>query len=291
MSSMNPGFRTSKNEILNTCTKFWHRYYESMRQLHVRMQRKRTEPLKDRNLGTTDARHVNVFEDFWRDQLAKAIGVSVGDVASRTISFRAYRSKNFDVCWPLEGDPRILISIKTMQNAYRNLTNRIEEALGDSAVLRLYGCNAVFGFFFFMLDGNVARGIAEQGRVGEADRTVGRGRGVAPFLDLIEEGGDFFSLGRVKEYRKLGTERPSKRQDVIAKAEQSLLDLAAEEPREVGGIHYDAVAFLPTQIRRLVPNPEDEKAWKLSFSNVNARFGYREFIGQLIEVAKLRGFL
>ena len=262
-----------------------------MRELHSRRQRKETEPLKDRNLGTTGARHVTVFEDFWRGQLARAISVEMNDVGSRTVRFKAHRSKNFDVCWPPEGEPRILISIKSMQNAYRNLTNRIEEALGDSAVLRVYRSNAVFGFFFYIVDGNVPRGITEQGRAAEADPRSGRGRGVAPFLDLIEEGGDFFSLAGVEAFRKPGARRRGKRQDVIVKAEHSLMDLAAEEPKHEGGIHYDAIAFLPTRIARLVPNPLGKEAWHHSFSNVNPHLNYTEFVGRLIEVAKLRGFL
>jgi len=35
--------------------------------------------------------------------------------------FRPHRSKAFDVCWPLIGEPKILISIKSMQNAYPQL--------------------------------------------------------------------------------------------------------------------------------------------------------------------------
>lgn len=291
MSSANSGFETSQEELLDACAKFWHTYYESMRELHFRGKRKATEPLKDRNLGTTPARHVTVFEHFWRGQLADAIGVQVSDVGSRTVHFRAHRSKNFDVCWPLEGDPRILISIKTMQNAYRNLTNRIEEALGDSAVLRLYGHNAVFGFFFFMVDGNVPRGVAEQGRSGKAPSESRRERGVAPMLDLIEQGGDFFKLEHVEHYRKPGTRRPGKRQDVILKAEKSLMDLATQEPKEQGGIHYDAVAFLPTRIKRLVSNPQGPEAWECSASEVNPRLECTDFVGRLIEAAKLRRFL
>src|SRR6185295_993169 len=105
-----------------------------------------------RNLGTTVSKHIAVFERFWRKQLALALGVPEADVGPRTVRFRDHRSKSFDVCWPLTGEPLILISVKSMQNAYRNFTNRIEEAFGDSAVLRLYNSPAAFGFFFFFLD-------------------------------------------------------------------------------------------------------------------------------------------
>ena len=153
-------------------------------------------PIKSRNLGTTDARHISIFEQFWRSQLATALGVKASEVGPRTVRFRPHRSKKFDVCWPLEGEPKILISIKSMQNAYRNFTNRIEEALGDSAVLRLYRVPAAFGFFFFMLDGNVPRGRAEKGAWRRSPLGSDRVAGVVPFLEVIEEGGDFFQIGR-----------------------------------------------------------------------------------------------
>ena len=98
------------DEFQATCLEFWHIYYESMRELHARRRWVLTEPLRDRNLGTTASRHVAVFENFWRQQLATAIGVERHEVGSRTIQFREHRSKSFDVCWPLTGEPKILIS-------------------------------------------------------------------------------------------------------------------------------------------------------------------------------------
>jgi hypothetical protein len=204
-----------------------------MKELHARRGRQPHEPLKDRNLGTTDAKHIVGFESFWCQQLSSALGVDRSEVGPRRIKFRAYRSKAFDVCWPLAGEPKILISIKSMQNAYRNLTNRIEEALGDSAILRLYDLQSAFGFFFFMLDGKVARGLAEQGKSAGGDALSGRGKGVAPFLEPIEEGGDFFQLSHLREYRKKPTGRRLDRQNVITIAQQSLIDLlATEAPRK-----------------------------------------------------------
>ncbi|HEX5442695.1 MAG TPA: hypothetical protein VFW87_02650, partial [Pirellulales bacterium] len=154
-----------------------------MKSLHVRQGRELHAPIKNRNLGTTDARHISVFEQFWRRELAAAVGVSDSEVGSRMIRFRPHRSKKFDVCWPLVGEPKILISIKSMQNAYRNFTNRIEEAIGDSAVLRLYRVPAAFGFFFFMLDGNVPRGRAERGAWRACSSAWGSVPGVVPFLE------------------------------------------------------------------------------------------------------------
>ena len=87
-----------------------------------------------------------------------ALGVPEGDVGPRRIQFRDHRSKIFDVCWPLTGEPLILISVKSMQNAYRNLTNRIEEAFGDSACIA--AVQIEFGLRVFLLYAQ------RQGRIG-----------------------------------------------------------------------------------------------------------------------------
>jgi hypothetical protein len=261
-----------------------------MKELHARRGRKLHEPLKDRNLGTTDAKHIVGFETFWSRQLAAALGVDPAEVGPRQIKFRPHRSKKFDVCWPLEGEPRILISIKSMQNAYRNFTNRIEEALGDSAILRLYKLSAAFGFFFFMLDGKVARGLAEQGKGGTGDAKSGRGKGVAPYLELIEEGGDFFQLTHLDEHRKAALGKSRGRQNVIASSELSLVDLLSTEHRKEASLHYDAIAFAPTAIKRLKKNPKS-KDWAYQFSKVDERLDFHRFISRLVEVAKLRGLV
>lgn len=262
-----------------------------MKELHARQGRTLHAPLKDRNLGTTDARHIVIFEQFWSRQLAAALQVDPAEVGPRSIRFRPHRSKNFDVCWPLVGEPKILISIKSMKNAYRNFTNRIEEALGDSAVLRLYRLPAAFGFFFYMLDGNVPRGRAEQGRPGPGHAVSGKGKGVAPFLELIEEGGDFFHLARVDDYRKEIIGKGRGRQDVVAFPEQSLLDLVAEKPSRQADLHYDAIAFSPTSISRTKANPKSKADWSFAFSTVDPRLDFHPFISRLVDVAKLRGLV
>jgi len=284
-------FRTKDSDLRIACGDFWHAYYTSMLELHSRQGRSIEQPLKDRNLGTTDSKHVSIFERFWRTQLAEALGVDPMEVGPRRLQFRPHRSKAFDVCWPLTGEPKILISIKSMQNAYRNFTNRVEEACGDSAVLRLYRLPAVFGFFFFMLDGKVARGLAEQGKCGPGDVTSGKGKGVAPFLDLIEEGGDFFQLSHLDEYRKEAMGKLRGRQNVITFAEKSLIDLLAEEPTKDGDIHYDAIAFVPTSVQRSVPNPSQSEGWAFDFSKVDDRLDFRPFVDRLVSVAKFRGFI
>jgi transcriptional regulator with XRE-family HTH domain len=215
-------------------------YYTAMRNLHVGSGRTPQEPIRDRNLGTTVSNHIKIFERFWRKQLAAALGVPESDVGPRKVQFRKHRSKNFDVCWPPTGDPLILISVKSMQNAYRNLTNRVEEAFGDSAVLRLYKSNAVFGFFFFILNGKVAAGQAEQGI---SMRTTGA-KGVAPYLEPIEEVGDFFDLSDVDRYRKesSGRKRKEGRQDPSVRPNNhSLTSPLPNPPNRAGFIRRHCV--------------------------------------------------
>lgn len=284
-------FQTADADMREACAQFWHTYFTSMKTLQDRRARPPNSPIKNRNLGTTASRHVLFFENFWRSQLSQALGVPQEEVGARTIQFRPHRSKEFDVCWPLEGEPKILISIKTMQNAYRNFTNRIEEALGDSAVLRLYRLRAAFGFFFFMLDGNVPRGRAEPGAWLEKHETREGGKSVAPFLELIEEGGDFFNLDNVEEYRKRAVGKGRGRQDVIGLAEQSLLDLVAAERTADGTIHYDAMAFLPTQIKRRGSMPKSHAGWSIKFSPVDERLNFRSFVDKLIDVGRFRGLI
>ena len=284
-------FRTSDDEFRQACAVFWQTYFESMKELHARQGRQPHEPLKDRNLGTTDAKHIVGFEKFWAQQLASALGVDPCEVGPRRIKFRPHRSKAFDVCWPLKGEPKILISVKSMQNAYRNFTNRIEEALGDSAILRLYKQPSAFGFFFFMLDGKVARGLAEQGRQVSGDAKSGRGKGVAPFLERIEEGGDFFQLSHSHEHQRDAIGRSRGRQDVITSSEQSLIDLLAAKPMKAATLHYDAIAFAPTTIKRLKKMPKSLKDWAFDWSKVDDRLDFHLFASRLVEVAKLRGFV
>lgn len=287
-TAMSPSFSDITPGLLLACREFWKKYHTAMRDLHIASGRTLQEPIRDRNLGTTDSNHIKVFERFWRKQLATALAVPEADVGPRKIQFRKYRTKNFDVCWPLTGDPLILISVKSMQNAYRNLTNRIEEAIGDSAVLRLYKSNAVFGFFFFILNGKVAVGLGEQGI---SLRTTGA-KGVAPYLEPIEEGGDFFDLSDVDRHRKKtsGRSRTTGRQDTFRKAELSLIDLAAEEPTKQGGIHYDAIALTPARVKR-VQKGDDTHLWKIAMSEMDERLDPRTFLSRLLTTARLRGYI
>jgi hypothetical protein len=105
--------------LLGAAQKFWGTYYNS---LLTSLGRGLTEPVKDRDLGTTSARHVREFEKFWGDRLATAIDVPRSQVGKRKVRLAAPKPKSFDVCWPSEGEATILTSVKGMQNAYRNLT-------------------------------------------------------------------------------------------------------------------------------------------------------------------------
>jgi len=267
---------------------FWTKYYDALKASHTALGRPLEAPIKDRNLTTTASEHVSVFENYWRTELARQLGVYRDQVGPRIIKFRDHRTKSFDVCYPLEGDPKILISVKSMQNAFRNITNRVEEALGDSAVLRVYRHQAAFGFFFFLLDGSVARGRAVQGKKVAIRDDSGRPTGISPYLALAEDGGDFFCLDKVEQFRKPKGVRPARepaRQDVVERTALSLLDLVAETPSAQAGIHYDAMAFAPTTIRR----DSEGVLWKVEPSPVHARLDPQTFVSRLIETAKLRG--
>ncbi len=145
----------------------------------------------------------------------------------------------------------------------------------------------MFGFFFFILDGKVATGQAEQGI---SLRTTGA-KGVGPYLELIEEGGDFFDLSDVDRYRKNSSGRKGERQDTIRKAQQSLLDLVASEPTEHGRVHYDAIAFTPARIKRARKTKRGTDLWNITISEVDEQLDPRVFLSQLITTARLRGFI
>ena len=273
---------TPEESLSNSIKEFWSAYYSLMKELHLSDQKELTEPLKNRNLKTTGTGHVLILEEFWRRELASALGVNPSEVGKRKVRFSPYRTKSFDVCWPLKGEPKILISVKSMQNAYRNITNRVEEAFGDSAVLRLYSSNAVFGFFFFLLDGIVPRGTAEQGQ------KPNKG-GIPPFLALLEEGGDFFDLSRADLYKKNKSSSRG-RQDSVSHTAMTLLDLAHKEISSSPTIHYDGIAFVPTKIKRTGQEDGPEN-WEPEFTSVDPLLDFRSFLDKLLKTAEERGVL
>lgn len=283
-------------DFVHAAQDFWHTYYSAIKRVHEQEGRSLTEPVRDRNLCTTDSKHVVFFEELCRLRLAHSIGVPMAEVGKRTIRFKPYRSKSFDVCWPLTGEPKILISVKSMQNAYRNFTNRIEEAFGDSAVLRVYNIPACFGFFYFMVDGVVARGRSEMAKPPprlDARGQVKQTKGAYINLALLEEGGDFFDLADVNRYRRGAAPADTasrNRKDVVAAAQQSLLDLVAAEPSVTPTVHYDAMAFVPAKIQRIAETdrPED---WMIAASPVDPHLSLEVFFAKLVKTAKLRGLI
>ena len=74
-------------------------------------------------------------------------------------------------------------------------------------------------------------------------------------------------------------------------AEQSLLDLAVTKPVEQGGIHYDAIAFTPTRIKRVHKDGADTDLWDISISEVDERLDPRTFLSRRVTTARLRGFI
>jgi hypothetical protein len=282
---------------------FWQTYYTSLRRVHEQEGRELTDPIRDRNLSTTDSGHVKVLEYYCRERLANHLGVSINDVGKRQVRLSEHKTKSFDVCWPLKGDPKILISVKSMQNAYRNLTNRIEEAFGDSAVLRFYKSKACFGFFFFIVDGPVARGTCEQADPPERLNAKGgkkQTKGAKINLALAEDGGDFFDTSRMDHFKttpepvaesKKKRKKPAKgRKDQIASAQHTLIDLKVCQPTAMPTIHYDALAFVPVRISRIASN-DSPLDWKATCSEVDPRIALSTFFDGLIETAKLRRFI
>lgn len=299
--------KTTQNDqdFVRSAQEFWHVYYNAIKRVHEQEHRALTEPVRDRNLSTTDSKHVVFFEGLCRRQLAKVLDVPESEVGKRTVKFKPYRSKSFDVCWPLTGEPKILISVKSMQNAYRNFTNRIEEAFGDSAVLRVYNKPACFGFFYFMVDGSVARGQSEMAP--PPPRIDARGqqkktKGAQINLALLEQGGDFFDLSDIDRYRssgataaadstkKKGKQRKSNRKDVVAAAQQTLLDLVSTKPSKIPTVHYDAMAFVPASIQRVSSNDKPTD-WSISASEVDPHLSLETFFSKLRDTAQLRGFV
>ena len=81
-------FQTIDDHLQAASAEFWQTYFASMMEIHARQGRTLQQPIKDRNLGTTDAKHIGAFERFWQDQLAAALGVKSSEVGPRRIQFR-----------------------------------------------------------------------------------------------------------------------------------------------------------------------------------------------------------
>ena len=112
-------------------------------------------------------------------------------------------------------------------------------------------------------------------------------------LALLEQGGDFFDLANVSRYRRGSTPAEAEsanRKDVVAAAQQTLLDLVAAEPSATPTVHYDAMAFVPARIQR-VSATGTAGDWAISPSPVDPRLSLEVFFARLVATAKLRGFI
>jgi hypothetical protein len=96
------------------------------------------------------------------------LSVSQGSlVDSEQTVFGGIKGKNIDVTVDVPGlGPSLGISAKSTGNAFRNLTNRMEEALGDCANIHMMYPGFVFGFLHFIK-------FAKVGEVPAADASFG----------------------------------------------------------------------------------------------------------------------
>src|SRR5436189_4270653 len=80
------------------------------------------------------------------------------DAAEQTL-LGGLKSKAVDVVVMKEGiGPVLAISVKGTGNAFRNLTNRMEEAIGDSTNLHIMYPGLVYGFLHFLKANREAEG-------------------------------------------------------------------------------------------------------------------------------------
>lgn len=287
-------------EYRNVLAEFWHAYYSALFDYHLNTARKRIgQAVYGRNQITTNSQHVAILEQYWRQRLADGLGVSLSEVAAnRKIRFRPHASKNFDVCWPAIGEPKIVISIKSMQNALRNMTNRVEEAFGDSGVLRLYRSKAAFGFFFCVIDGPVSRGRQRTGVWPKGEPGSAKPTKVKPILELVEHGGDLIDFSEWERYCEPGlyeshdSMRTAKAQDSIEQTTQRLLDLlGSTDPTEKPDIHYDAIGFAPICIEKQKPTPTEPRDWTITPTTPHPSLDAAKMIDKLLATARLRGLL
>ena len=100
-------------------------------------------------------------------------------------------------------------------------------------------------------------------------------------------------LFRSSRYRRGSTPAEAEsanRKDVVAAAQQTLLDLVAAEPSATPTVHYDAMAFVPARIQR-VSATGTAGDWAISPSPVDPRLSLEVFFARLVATAKLRGFI
>lgn len=268
----------TKDQMRVIIRQSWIAMYAKLLEFHLSLKLPLTTPITDRAECTRSGVQSTPYEKALQAFLAFAIGCPVEAVGKRTIKLKR-RKKSFDVCWPLSGPPKILISVKTMHSSRKNLNNRFEEADGDAAALRKAYPDAVFGYFFVYQDSIVSRGEVqpvEYPRYNQPDKTCLR------YPVLVHEGGDCFEYNVPQPTR---LPKPLPPDELIHRALQTeLIDLQADE-----GDAYDAVAFLPYQVLNL--GSAMQPNWQFKISEVAKQLRFETFIPRIMELAQQRGFL
>lgn len=143
------------------------------------------------------------------------------------------KTKDIDVVVTKHGiGPVMAVSVKGTLNAFRNLTNRMEEAAGDCANLHLFYPGLVYGFL------HVLRGTRPGPRVAPND------------VALTESGEVVESIARYHEVLSRLTERSGIRNEV-SKYEVVGLGVASCDPATLGGLVETALVSHSTlQIER-----------------------------------------
>lgn len=251
----------------------WSAMYVKLIKRHVDMGWPLTALIPDRSVVTRSGIQAAAYEEALATMLAFALRVPRWEVGKRTITLGT-NTKSFDVCWPMVGDPKILISVKTMHSSKKNLTNRREEANGDADALKAAYPNAVFGYFFAFLDSAVARG--------EVKRTP------CPIITLnntkllrydarLEEGGDCpLHFGP----RLLPKPLPSGVLP-LPDLQESMLTLKKRK--------YDALAFFPYQVTNF--GTTLKPVWRYRLTEVADGLRFADFIPEIMGIAQERGLL
>jgi hypothetical protein len=122
-----------------------------------------TPPIRVETIGRgTDRRHRLHYD------------ASVGRAGEHTI-LGGVKTKQVDVTVTKEGiGPCLAISVKGTIGAFRNLTNRMEEAIGDCTNLHISYPNLVYGFLHIMKANVAGPGVAPNDVAITADGRVSR---------------------------------------------------------------------------------------------------------------------
>ncbi len=159
---------------------------------------------------------------------------SKADNSEATV-FGGLKTKDIDVVVAKDGiGPCIAVSMKGSLNAFRNLTNRLEEAVGDCTNIHIAYPALVYGFLH-VFRANRAGPIPENGAFLDADKKTGHLRAADTAITNAGEVTDFIRNYAAAMTRLTG--RRDLRNDVSRYEAISLLLLNPEDP--VGGAFGD----------------------------------------------------